>query len=135
MTQPEPPKLLGDSLLEDLKKTPTSEMGFATQRANAFTEEDEDHDKRFGKAQRRRTFQKIQRWFFWFLFWVVCGIILACAIGYLYLIGLWVSTLIWETPTIKNPSGLKAFIDSVLWSLLVIFATLFLENIFRGRDD
>lgn len=134
MTQQEPPKLIGDNLLADLKDTPTDAVGDAVKRANHFTPEDEDHDKRFGKAQRRRTFQKIQRWFFWFLFGVTCAVILASAGGYLFLVWKWVSTLIWDVQ-VHNPQGLKSFIDSVLWSLLIVFATLFLEGVFRDRHD
>lgn len=134
MTQPEPPKLLGDSLLDDLKETPTASVGDAARRANNFTAEDEDHDKRFGKAQRRRTFQKIQRWFFWFLFWVVCAFVATCAIGYLFLVWKWVSTLIWDVK-IHDPVALKAFIDGVMWALLIVFGTLFLEGVFRDKAD
>jgi hypothetical protein len=134
LTQPEQPKLIGDTLLNDLKDTPTNAVGDATQRVNHFTIEDEDHDRRFGKAQRRRTFQKIQRWFFWFLFWVVCAFITTCAAGYLFIVWKWVSTLIWEVK-VHNPTGLKSFIDGVLWSLLIVFATLFLEGVFRDRGD
>lgn len=134
MTQQEQPKLIGDTLLDDLKGTPTGEIGDATKRANHFTPEDEDHDRRFGKAQRRRTFQKIQRWFLWFLFGLMCAVIVACAVGYIFLVGMWVSSMIWDVK-LHNPKGLKDFIDSVLWSLLVIFATLFLEKAFSGKDD
>lgn len=128
------PKQIGDSLLEDLTGTPTSAVGEASRKANDFTEEDEGHDRRRGKAERRRTFQKIQRWFFWFLFWFVCAIIIACSAGYLFLVWKWVSTLIWDVK-IHNAVGLKQFIDGVLFSLMIIFATLFLEGTFRDKHD
>jgi phosphotransferase system glucose/maltose/N-acetylglucosamine-specific IIC component len=64
----------------------------------------------------------------------MCGLITAATVGYLFLVWKWVSSMIWDVK-IHNPQGLKDFIYGVLWSLLVIFATLFLEKVFSGKDD
>lgn len=64
----------------------------------------------------------------------MCALMIAATAGYLFLVWKWVSSMIWDVK-IHNPQGLRDFIYGVLWSLLVIFATLFLEKVFSSKDD
>lgn len=64
----------------------------------------------------------------------MCALIVFATGGYLFLVWMWVSSMICDVK-IHNPIALKDFIYGVLWSLLVIFATLFLEKVFSGKDD
>lgn len=122
-----------DTLLDRLKSANDARLGAAARQVNHFSEDDDANEKRWTKAETRRTFYKIRRWFFWFLFALTCAMITVCSVGYLYLVYVWVSNLIWGTP-LKNTDGVKDIITDVLWTLLVIMATLFGESIFKEKD-
>lgn len=133
-----PPELEGaeaaPDLLDRLRKLSDRKVDSASRVVNAYSEDDEATDKRWGKAENRRTFYKIRRWFFWFLFVLVCLVAAVCSIGYLYLIWLWLENVIWGS-TLKDPDQLKGIITNVLWTVLVILATLFGESVFKDKDD
>lgn len=136
-TQPEPDsgdaQEISDDLLERFKSVDDKKLARAERAISAYSEDDDAHDKRWGKAETRRTFYKIRRWFFWFLFVLTCALIAVCSIGYLILVGVWVSNVVWGTK-LADPDGLKEIISDVLWTLLVIAATLFGESVFKDDD-
>jgi hypothetical protein len=129
-----PPKDEGDAeLRRRLEALSGKKIASATEKSPSFTEDDDANDKRWWKAQHRRTTGRIKRSFFWFLLVVTCLFILVCACGYLYLVCLWLGTVLYGTK-LHDANALKAFIDGVLWSLLIIFATLFFEGTFKDRE-
>lgn len=105
----------------------------ASRQANNFSEDDEANDKRWWRAVSRRHLSKIKRSFFWFLFALICVGITVAAAGYLYLVNLWLGTILYGTK-VHDPKALKDFIDGVLWSILVVFATLFVQSMFKDRE-
>jgi hypothetical protein len=133
LTQQEPHKLLGDTLLDDLKDTPTSQIGDASKRANHFSAEDEDHDKRLGRAERRRAFRKIQLVFYWFLLALGCACAFILAIGFLMLIGIYLMHIIWGY-RVSDPGALLQAITGVLWTIVVAMATLWTEGALKEAD-
>ncbi|MFD1703366.1 hypothetical protein ACFSCV_10160 [Methylopila henanensis] len=135
MTQPtdKPPSEGDPALLERLKGTSNEAVGEAARAVTPYTEDDEAHERRKTKSESKKNLAKIKAWFFWFLFWTTCIVISVCALGYLYLIWTWLGTLLYGT-TVHDAAALKSFIDGVLWTLLVIFATLFFEGVFKEKD-
>lgn len=131
MTQPNNE---GDAdLLRRLGEVSGKQVGAAAEKVANFSAEDEENDKRWWKAQHRRTMGRIKRAFFWFLLVATCIFIAVCAAAYLYLVYLWLGTVLYGK-TVHDSVALKAFIDGVLWSLLIVFATLFFEGAFKERD-
>ncbi|MFB0873339.1 MULTISPECIES: hypothetical protein [unclassified Sphingobium] len=132
MTQPSDD---GDAdLLRRLSGLSSKDVGRAAEmKSPNFSEDDDANDKRWWKAQHRRTINKIKRIFFWFLLLATCGFITLSAAGYLYLVSLWLGTVLYGTK-VHDPVALKSFIDGVLWSLLIVFATLFFEGTFKDKD-
>jgi hypothetical protein len=121
------------ALLARLNAVSDKSVDTATRQINNYSEDDEANEKRWTGAENRRTFYKIRRFFFWFLFFLVCSVATICSVGYLTLVWFWVENLVWGT-TLKNPGGLKDLITSVLWTILVIFATLFGESVFKDKE-
>lgn len=131
MTQP---KDEGDAdLRRRLEAISGRQVGEAAEKVANFSAEDEENDKRWWKAQHRRTMGRIKRAFFLFLLVATCLFIVICAVGYLYLVSVWLGTVLYGN-TVHDGVALKAFIDGVLWSLLIVFATLFFEGTFKDRD-
>lgn len=121
-------------LLRRLSDLSSKDVGRASEKKSPnFSEDDDANDKRWWRAQHRRTINKIKRIFFWFLLAATCSFILVSAVGYLYLVCLWLGTVLYGT-TVHDPIALKSFIDGVLWSLLIVFATLFFEGTFKDKD-
>jgi hypothetical protein len=130
-----PPTDDGDpQLWERLQELSGKAVAEAAEKSAGFTEDEEAMHKRYSKALSRRTFSKIRTIFYWFLLVGVCSVLAICAAAYLYLVWLWLGTVIYGT-TIHDAAGLKSFIDGVLWSILIIFATLFFEGAFKERDS
>lgn len=127
MTQQEPPKLLGDSLLDDLKLTPTGELGAATRKAGHFTAEDDDSDNRLGKAALRKTLRQIRIAFFWVLFFLISTFAAFAVIGFAVVIVHWV-TGFWD-----DAAKVEQFVYGVGWTVLVALATLFVEKSIPDR--
>jgi len=123
-----------DRLFDRLRSLTDKKVDTAARQVNKFSEDDDANEKRWAKAETRRTFYKIRRWFFWFLFGLVCFVATVCSIGYIALVCFWLSNVVWGTP-LKNPTALKDIITSVLWTVLVIFATLFGETVFKEKDS
>jgi hypothetical protein len=130
LTQPEPqtPKLLTDSLLDDLKDTPTVQMGPAARKAEHYTPEDDDSDKRQSKAEMRRTLRKIRQAFFWVLF-ILLSLFAAFAVfGFGLVLAHWVQGF-WD-----DSAKVEAFVYGVGWTVLVALATLFVEKSIPDKD-
>ncbi|MGY4397239.1 hypothetical protein ACVWZA_002433 [Sphingomonas sp. UYAg733] len=129
-----PPKDEGDAeLLARLTATSGRKLGVAAEQSPSFSEDDDANDKRWWNAHHRRTMGRIKRVFFWFLLAVTCLFIIVSGAGYLYLVYLWLGTVLYGT-TVHDAVALKSFIDGVLWSLLIIFATLFFEGTFKDKE-
>lgn len=120
-------------LLNRLAGVSDRQVDSAARKISPYSEDDDANDKRWVGAENRRTFYKIRRWLFWFLFGLICLVATICSFGYLFLVWLWVGNLVWGTP-LKNPAGLQNLITSVLWTILVVFATLFGESVFKDRE-
>lgn len=139
MTPPEPevpdtPESADDdNLLDRLRSVSEKKVDTAARSINRFGEDDDAHEKRWAKAETRRTFYKIRRWFFWFLFGLVCVVATICSIGYIYLVWLWVGNVVWGT-AVKEPQALKDMVTGVVWAILIILATLFGESVFKEKD-
>jgi hypothetical protein len=130
-----PPTDDGDpQLWERLQELSGQAVADASVKSAGFTEDEEAMHKRYSKALSRRTFSKIRTIFYWFLLVCVCVVLTICAVAYLYLVWLWLSTIIYGAK-LHDAAGLKTFIDGVLWSILIIFATLFFEGAFKERDS
>jgi hypothetical protein len=118
-----------ETLLERLTETPITRLEYAVKSSEGFSQEDEASDKRGTRAELRKAKTSIQRNFFWFLFWLTCGGILVFAMGFVILLFFWVLTF-WS-----DPLKLESFIFQTMWSVLLIFATLFFESVLKNRDD
>ncbi|MFD0916520.1 hypothetical protein ACFQ14_08885 [Pseudahrensia aquimaris] len=115
--------------LERLKETGDDDLGRGIAQTEGFSTGDEDNHKRKVRSDNRTTTSKIRRWFLWFAFGLTCLVSLLLTLGFLYLIAIWVGSFI------DNPTKLESVIFNVIWGLLVVLATLFLEQAFRHRDD
>jgi hypothetical protein len=128
LTQPEQPKLLGDTLLSDLKDTPTSNVGDAAKRVNHFTSEDEENHKRGVRGETRATIAKLKRWFLHVVFAVASGLVVFLAFG--MCAGSW----IYVSSFANDPAKLGSFLGTVGVWVLIALATLFIERVIPDRD-
>ena len=125
-----PPKVKQDQddLLQRLKGLPKDQTAGAVAEVEHLSEEHEEGNKRSIRAKNRATIAKIRRYFYWFLFVLVCLCSLVLALGFLYIVGIWILSFI------NDYSKLESFIFQVVWASLIVMATLFVENIFRNRE-
>jgi hypothetical protein len=129
---PTPPP--GDrDLLARLERASDTAVSKASRQLGHFSAEDAEAENRRTKSANRRTISQIKRAFFWFLFCALCVMISVLGASYLFLIWMWLCTLLYGTE-VHDAAALKSFIDGVLWSLLIIFATLFFEGVFKDKD-
>ncbi|MGY3327464.1 hypothetical protein ACVILI_000481 [Mesorhizobium sp. USDA 4775] len=115
-------------LLARLKETPADKLGEAVKASEGFTAEDEDNDKRGVRALNRATLAKIKRCFFWFLFILVCITLAIFAFGFVYLVWIWVASFI------DKPDEVGQFLKSGITAVLLILATLFVENVIKNHE-
>jgi hypothetical protein len=124
-----PPTKKEGKLFDALKGISDNQLRDAVGSAEGFTAEREENSKRGVRAELRHVKAKIKRWFYWFLFWLICTLIAAFCIGTVIVVCHWVAGYWDDSKRIEN------LIFNTMWSLLVIFATLFFEGVFKHKDD
>ena len=117
-----------ETLLERLNETPLEKLQDAVKKSEGFSVDDENNHKRGVKKDYREATAKIKIKFVWFLFYVLCLVIAFLSLGFLGLLGKWITSFV------DDPIKLGDFLKNVAWAILVILATLFAESVFK-KDD
>jgi hypothetical protein len=116
------------TLLDQLEETPIEKLQDAVKKSEGFSEEDENNHRRGIRKGTRETVAKIKVCFFWFLFALLCLATLLLSAGFLYLLYLWVSSFI------NDPIAVGKFLEKVVWTGLIVLATLFAEGVIKSDN-
>lgn len=117
------------TLLDDVRGTSSDSLATSVAAKEGISQDDEDGHKRKLRSDSRKTFNKLRRWFYHFLFFLLCGLLFLLSGGFIYLLYLWVGSFI------GDPVKIGSFLGQAAWSLLLIFATLFFQGIFGDKDN
>lgn len=120
-----------ESLLEQVKNTSDDQLARGVEKVDHLSlgEDEEDGRRRGLRAQNRATVARVRRWFYWFVFGLVCIVLFVCVLGFGIIVYLWVQGFI------GDPQQLEGFVFDVVFTLLVVLATLFIEGVIRKGDD
>lgn len=130
MTQQTPDNVAkADDLLARLKDTSGDTLAVGVSAVERMNPEEEDGHKRGVNAKKREDRAIIRSRFLYFLLWLAVAITCFLSIGFLYLITKWVMSF-WN-----DAAKLESFIFDVLWSALIIPATLFAQGVFSDDKD
>jgi ABC-type Fe3+ transport system permease subunit len=121
-------------LLQELRKFSDSDVTAKAKAVNPYSEEDDNNHKRITKSEERETLAKITKWFYWFLFCLVCIIVFVLTALVLFVIGYYVSSLIFGTK-ISDSKTLVEVITKIFQGVLIAMATLFLERVLKKRNE
>jgi len=114
-------------LLDKLKAQSPEETGKGVQQVEGLTAKDVTARKRGLDVQWDKTVNRIKRASLWLLFFLVAIACVLTMLGFFYLLHKWIMTFS------ENPKELGRFLNTVYSSVILILATLFVENIFRGK--
>jgi hypothetical protein len=112
------------SLLERIKGTPTEDIAGGVQKTEKLTKADVDKNSRNQRILDAQTIGKIRRFMYWVVFLVFVAFVLQTG----WLFGGWVNSFA------SDMVAVKAYLSSIFNYILIIFATLFVENMVRGKD-
>lgn len=125
---PLPEEASSEDLLARLRETPDANVAKGVSRVERLTQEEEEQFKRGVRVRTLTGYSNIRVAFYWFLFVVVC-LSLLLAVGSMFYL-----TRVWVLSFIDKPEEVRDFLFDVMFTILVIFATLFFEGIFSRRE-
>ena len=117
-----------DVLYHRLQGTTEAQLKKGVESLDGLTTEQEDGHKRKIRIDNSKTLNQLRRWFYKFLFMLLCGVVTILSVGFLYLLYLWVSSFI------NDSEKIGSFLGQAAWSMLLVLATLFCQNIFSDKD-